>query len=232
MKNKILKTLLLASVVILTGQALLTSCNIKPDEDSAQATASSQTVKSNNEILSRADNNEKSDATVQCSYEEFKQYNIPKDVYNRITTSVYISDIEKEIGIPLLRKTGEVYYSVHSVKTEKAEMLNGFIMYNADGKVIDGWCTDTLKTKDDFSKLSEGSKMSDVNKIDPYCCFLENVSENTATSYHKTSEGKIYVIDYKRNDANSNYIISVIQYKDDPCNFINNLLNQDLQLIS
>lgn len=232
MKNEILKSVLLVALVLLTGQTILTGCNIHSNEDFSSASVSSETAKDNTEIFTRADNTQKLDTTIQCSYEEFKQYNIPKDVYNRITTSVYISDVQKDIGIPLLRKTGEVYYSVHCIKTDKAEMLYGFIMYNEEGKVIDGWCADTLHKKTDFTTLLIGSKVSAVNKIDPYCCFLENISENTATSYHKLSDGKEYIIDYRRNDENSNYTITDMQYKDDPCNFTNNLLPQDLQLIS
>lgn len=232
MKMKSIKTILLVVIALVFVQAFLTGCNIKPDDSSAPNTVSSETAQNNTEILNQANSTAKPDTALQCTYEEFKKYNIPKDVYNRIATSVYISDVKTEIGVPVLRKTGEVYYSVHCIKTEKSEMLYGFIMYNSDGKVIDGWCADTLHKKSNFNSLSEGDKISKVNKIDPYCCFMENVSENTATTYHKLSEGKEYVIQYKRNDKNSNYTITDIKHKDDPCNFTNNLLQQDLQLIS
>lgn len=232
MKKKMLKSTLLIITVFVIGQSFLTSCDIKRDGEILTPTVSTETSTINTEILKRVDNTQKLDISVQCSYDNFKKYNIPKDVYNRITNSIYISEVEKEIGIPLLRKTGEVYYSIHCIKTSKSEMLYGFIMYNEEGRVIDGWCADTLHEKMDFSKLSVGSKMNEVTKIDPYCCFMENVSENTASSYHKLSKGKEYIINYKRNNESSSYIITDVQYKNDPCNFTNNLLNQDLKLIN
>lgn len=232
MKNRMLKSLFLIVTVVMMGHSLFTGCDIEQDEETVTPTTSSETFTANADILKKADSTQKPDTSVQCSYEDFKKFNIPKDVYNRITESIYISEVDEEIGVPLLRKTGEVYYSIHCVKTSKSEMLYGFIMYNEEGKVIDGWCADTLHEKKDFNTLSVGSKMNEVTKIDPYCCFMENISENTATSYHKLSDGKEYVIDYKRNDENSNYIIDDMQYKNDPCNFTNNLLQQDLKLIS
>lgn len=232
MKSKSIKTILLVAIAVLFVQAFLTGCNIKPDDTAVPKNISSETAKNNTDILNQASSTATPDKSLQCTYEKFKKYNIPKEVYNRIATSIYISDVKTDIGIPLLRKTGEVYYSIHCIKTEKSEMLYGFIMYNEDGKVIDGWCADTLHIKSDFNSLSEGNKISTVNKIDPYCCFVENTSDNTATTYHKLSKGKEYVIEYKRNDENSNYTITDINYKDDPCNFTNNLLQQDLKLIS
>ena len=231
MKKKRTKSILLLVITIVFVQAFLSGCNIKPDNTTHQP-VTPQITQNNEEILKQANILTTANASVKCSYNSFKKYNIPKDVYNIIATSVYISDVEADIGVPLLRKTGENYYSIHCVKTEKSEILYGFIMYNEEGKVIDGWCADTLHKKTDFTTLLIGSKVSAVNKIDPYCCFLENISENTATSYHKLSDGKEYIIDYRRNDENSNYTITDMQYKDDPCNFTNNLLPQDLQLIS
>lgn len=231
MKKKRTKSILLLVITIVFVQAFLSGCNIKPDNTTHQP-VTPQITQNNEEILKQANILTTANASVQCSYDSFKKYNIPKDVYNIIATSVYISDVEADIGVPLLRKTGENYYSIHCVKTEKSEILYGFIMYNEDGKVIDGWCTERLHIMSDFATLSVGDKISSVNKIDPYCCFVENSSENTATTYHKLSRGKEYVIEYKRNDEKSNYTITSIEYKDDPCNFTNNLLNQDLQLIS
>lgn len=208
-----------------------TGCSMEGDK-TQEATISVDLKKSNDNILSTADNEKDVNSNEYVDINKFTKYNIVKDVYSRITTSLYISDVKQDIGISTLRKVENSYYSVHPLKDEKGSLFYGFIMYKESGKVIDGWCTEELLTVEDFSALELGSSISSVNKIDPYNCFLENISDNTATSYHKLADGKEYVIDYKRDDNNSGYKISYARQKDDPSNFTNIMLLNDLNLIT
>ena len=104
-------------------------------------------------------------------------------------------------------------------------------MYNNSGKVIDGWCASKLHTVNDYSKLTTDNTKLDVDKIDPYSCFMENISENTAAGYHKLSDGKEMVINYSRKDKKSEYYITDLKDKDDSVAFTNKMLKSDLELI-
>ncbi len=230
MKNKNIYKIALLLALILTTQALLIGCKATDNRNTTnQATTQSSEI--NTDILSQANNEALIDNSLECTYSDFKAFNIPKDVYDRIATSIYISEVKDSIGLPMLRKSGEVYYSVHPIKTDSNNKLYGFIMYNNQGKLIDGWCTDTLHSKNVFSKLTLGSKFDNVTKIDPYCCFMENLKENKANSYHKLKGGKVYVIDYQRTNKNNDYVIKDMHYNNDPCNFTTIILQQDLALI-
>lgn len=223
---------ILLTFAICVSVVFLTGCNIDGVEDMEVATISAKTATENENLCSKADN--KIDAGTidkMCTLNDFNKYNIHNDVFSRITVSVYINEVNKNIGLPVLRKIGDSYYSVHPIKTDSGSKIYGFIMYSKDGKVIDGWCTDVIHTKSDYDKISKDSKLKDVKRIDPYCCFMENVSENTATSYHKLNEGKELVIDYSRKDENSDYIVTNIKEKNDPVVFTNMLLKMDLDLI-
>ncbi|MEE0930419.1 MAG: hypothetical protein UIM53_05420 [Acutalibacteraceae bacterium] len=224
--------IILPAVAILFSISLLTGCNNTSGNELDDTTISIQTEKDNESIFKKADNNINA-AVIEyrCTLNDFKKYNISKDVYTRITSSVYISDVEKDIGIPVLRKIDSMYYSVHPIKDDNGDILYGFIMYKNNGAVVDGWCTSKLHTITDFSDLKQGDKLSKVNKIDPYHCFMENISENTATSYHKLPDGKQYVIQYKRKHENSEYVITYARQKDDSCLFTKILCDSDIKLI-
>ncbi|MEE0264184.1 MAG: hypothetical protein UD936_01005 [Acutalibacteraceae bacterium] len=231
MNRKIICTAVLLVAVIMASQSVLTGCKINSNNNSSPAQTSSELSEINTDILAQADNMGTIDNSSECTYAEFKSFNIPKNVYDNIATSIYISEVKNSIGLPLLRKTGEVYYSVHPIKTDSNKQLYGFIMYNEQGKLIDGWCANRLLNKGDFKELSIGNNMNKVSEIDPYCCFMENLNKNQATSYHKLSRGKIYVVDYQRNNKESEYIVKNMYYNNDPCNFTNCIYQKDLELI-
>lgn len=228
MDKKIILSFLIFITIFSFGFA---GCSVD-NEKTQEATISMDLKNSNDNILSTADNEKVVSSNEYVNVNDFTKYNIAKDVYSRITTSLYISDVKRDIGVPVLRKVENCYYSVHSLKDDKGSLLYGFIMYKESGKVIDGWYTEELLTIDNFSTLELGSSISSVNKIDPYNCFLENISDNTATSYHKLADGKEYIIDYKRDNADSGYKISYARQKDDPSNFTNIMLLDDLNLIN
>lgn len=224
--------IILTTVSIFLGTSVFAGCNNKFDNQSSEPTINVQTEIDNQTILKKADNNINA-ATIayRCNLNDFKKYNISKDVYSRITSSVYISDIEKDIGIPALRQVGSVYYSVHPLKDNDNASIYGFVMYNSNGKVIDGWVTDKLHKILDFSDLKQGDNHNKVSQIDPYHCFMENISENTATSYHKLPDGKQYIIQYNRKNKNSDYVITYARQKDDSCLFTKLLREIDTKLI-
>ena len=233
MKSILKKFMIILSIVtILFSTSLFVGCNNTSNTEPNTPTISAQIEKDNESILKKADNNIYA-AVIEyrCTLNDFKKYNISKDVYTRITSSVYISDVENDIGIPVLRKIDGMYYSVHPIKDDNGDILYGFILYENNGAVVDGWCTDKLHTITDFSDLKQGDKLSKVNKIDPYHCFMENISENTATSYHKLPDGKQYVIQYKRKSENSEYVITYARQKDDSCLFTKKLYDNDMELI-
>lgn len=233
MKSVLKKFMIILYIVaILFITSLFVGCNNTSNTAANAPTINAQIEKNNESIFKKADNT--IDATVteyRCTLNDFKKYNISKDVYTRITSSVYISDVENDIGIPVLRKIDSMYYSVHPIKDDNGDILYGFILYENNGSVVDGWCTDKLHTINDFSDLKQGDALSKVNKIDPYHCFMENISENTATSYHKLSDGKQYVIQYKRKSENSEYLITYARQKDDSCLFTKKLYDNDMKLI-
>lgn len=233
MKKRNICIITLLITLIVGSQSILVGCKTSINNNSSSPTESTVDLSEvNTDILKLANNEATINNSIVCTYNEFNNFNIPNDVYDKIATSKYISEVKKSIGLPVLRKNGEVYYSVHPIKTESNKKLYGFIMYNNQGKLIDGWCTDTLHNKNDFTKLYIGNRIEKATNIDPYCCFMENLNENTATSYHKLKGGKIYVIDYQRTDKNNNYYIKNMHYNNDPCNFTNCILMQDLELIS
>lgn len=232
MKNKkIAKITALLLAMVCTG-SLMCSCSIPEIEESKNATISVEAATENQKLCDKA-NNTVNAATVKeyCTLEKFNQYNICNDVFNRISTASYITDVNSSIGLPILRKIGDSYYSVHPIKTDNNKVLYGFIMYNNSGKIIDGWCASKLHTVNDYSKLTTDNTKLDVDKIDPYNCFMENVSENTATSYHKLSDGKEMVINYSRKDKESEYYITDFKDKNDSVVFTNTMLKIDLELI-
>lgn len=221
---------LLLAVVSVGG--IMCSCSIPKIEESENATISVEAATENQKLCDKA-NNTVNAATVKeyCTLEKFNQYNIYYDVFNRITTASYITDVNSSIGLPVLRKIGDSYYSVHPIKADNDKVLYGFIMYNNSGKVIDGWCASKLHTANDYSKLTTDNTKLDVDKIDPYSCFMENISENTATGYHKLSDGKEMVINYSRKDKKNEYYITDLKDKDDSVAFTNKMLKSDLELI-
>lgn len=233
MKSVFKKYMIILSIaVILFITPLFVGCNNTSNTEANDPTINTQIEKNNKSIFKKADNTINATVTeYQCTLNDFKKYNIFKEVYTRITLSVYISDVENDIGIPVLRKIDSMYYSVHPIKDDNGDILYGFILYESNGAVVDGWCTDKLHTITDFSDLKQGDKLSKVNKIDPYHCFMENISENTATSYHKLPDGKQYVIQYKRKSENSEYLITYARQKDDPCLFTKKLYDNDMKLI-
>lgn len=232
MNKRIISTVALLVAVVIASQAILTGCKIDSNKNNTSPTQTSAELSEINiNILNQADNLNTIDNSIECTYAEFKGFNIPKNVYDNIATSKYISEVKDSIGLPLLRKTDEVYYSIHPIKTDSNKKLYGFIMYNEQGKLIDGWCADRLLNKGDFSELLIGKSLSDTTKLDPYCSFMEEMNTNSATSYHKLSRGKIYVINYQRNDKNSDYTIKNMHFINDPCNFTNCILQKDLELI-
>ncbi len=223
---------ILLALTILSCSAGLYGCDVS-GSDEEESTISVEKETSNKNIFAKADNNiDVAVISSCCTLSDFNKYNIASDVYSRITTAIYISDIESDIGIPVLRKLEDNYYSVHPIKTDNGTLLYGFILYSNNGKVIDGWCNNKLLTVDDFLSLERNSKLSEVNKIDPYNCFVENISENSATSYHKLADGKQYVIDYKRENENSEYTLSYARVNDDPVKFTNIMLEIDRRLIA
>jgi len=223
----------LTVVSFCAGSIFLSGCNMDIPEDTEDATISAEVATENENLCNKTDNKTDASKIEQlCSLNSFNKYNIHNDVFTRITASVYITDVNSDIGLPVLRQMGDSYYSVHPIKTDNGNKIYGFIMYNKDGKVLDGWCTDTIHTKSDYDKITTDSTLSDVNKIDPYNCFMENMSENTAASYHKLAEGKELVIDYSRADNNSEYTVTNIKEKNDPVVFTNTLLETDLNLIN
>ena len=210
---------------------LLSSCR------SSEVTASKtdfhlESKQSIQDLLSEADNKILADSiTSYCSVEDFNKYNIKKDAYSRITTSVTILDVEKTIGIPVLRKVGNEYYSVHCIKNNKGDKIYGFILYRESGTAIDGWLTDKIHTEKDFITVATGSNISVVNRIDPYSCFLENINENSATGYHTLADGKEYIVEYERKNAESDYKVVHAHSKKDTTNFSNLLLAADKAII-
>lgn len=233
-KSRMIKriSIILLSIVILLCSISLCGCDdLASDEEEATISAEKET--SNKNIFNTANNTvNATDVKVFCSLSDFNKYNIANDVYSRITTAVYISDVENDIDIPILRKIDDSYYSVHPIKTDNGTKLYGFILYSKSGKVVDGWCTDELRVVDDFLSLERGSTLSEVNKIDPYNCLVENISENSATTYHKLEDGKGYVIDYKRENEDSEYTLSYARVNDDPVGFTNLMLDIDLKVIT
>lgn len=186
-----------------------------------------------NSIFSRADNTTSAEEISDiCTLDSFNKYNIKHEAYSRIASTMNISDVEKDIGLPIIRYTDDVYYSVHKITDSKSgKTLYGFIMYKESGTLTDGWCTDALRTYDTMTSLRIGDELNDVRLIDPYFCFFENISENIATGYHTLSGGKEYVINYRRNNNYDQYHISDMVYKNDESGFSDILLDIDLKLV-
>ena len=225
---------LLAVCLLLCIQGVIISGCHKTDSDISDKTAEliAESKNSIQELLKKANNRTTADnITTYCSLEDFNKYNIKKDAYSRITTSVTILDVEKNIGIPLLRKKGNIYYSVHCIKNNRGDRLYGFIMYRECGIAMDGWLTDKLHTEKDFVTVAVGNSISVIHKIDPYSCFLENIHENSATSYHTLANGKEYIGEYERPDAESEYKVVHAHIKQDTTNFSNLLLAIDKAII-
>ncbi len=224
--------LLLACLLLCIQGIFIGGCHKTDNNISNKTELIAESKKSIQELLKKANNKTTADnITTYCSIEDFNKYNIKKDAYSRITTSVTILDVEKNIGIPLLRKTDDVYYSVHCIKNNKGDRLYGFIMYRESGTAIDGWLTDKLHTERDFLTVAVGSSISVINKIDPYSCFLENIHENSATSYHTLANGKEYIVEYERQNTESDYKIVHTHTKQDTTNFSNLLLAIDKAII-
>ncbi len=229
MKNKIFGLLL--SVMIFIGVA--TGCSV-PNIEGNATTATVSTAKQTviNDLLNTAEN--KSDHALvegSCTLAEFNRYNMPMEIYNRITVDMYISDVSEDIGISTLRKVGDGYYSVHTIKIDEKTNAYGFIMYNNEGLILDGWCTDRLKTDKDFYDIVVDKNISEVYKIDPYYCYLENTDDNNATTYHKLAKGKELVINYIRENDKSDFVVSSKQTQTDDVGFTNMLIKNDMKLI-
>ena len=234
MKTKLQKIVIIwLCMMSVLPNSFLTGCMHQTQKSETNAQISAENKKEIQQLFAKTDNQTTADnITTYCSVEEFNKYNIKKDTYSRIATAITVLDIEKSIGIPLLRKVNDVYYSVHCIKNSKGDKLYGFIMYRESGTVIDGWLTDKLHTEKDFFNISTGSSISLINKIDPYSCFLENLNENSATSYHTLDNGKEYVVSYERKDTESEYKIVHAHTKNDGSNFTNLLLPVDKSLIA
>ncbi len=235
MKNKpyIYKITVLLCCLLIVGQTcFFAGCNLGKQKNKTQTEISAENKQSVQDLLAKANNKIRADSiTDYCSLEEFNKYNIKKDAYSRITTSVTILDVEKNIGIAILRKVNDIYYSVHCIKNNKGDKIYGFILYRESGTTIDGWLTDKLRTEKDFLTVTIGNNISVVNKIDPYSCFLENLNENSATSYHTLSDGKEYIVEYERQNPESEYKVVHAHSKKDTTNFSNLLLAIDKAMI-
>ena len=104
-------------------------------------------------------------------------------------------------------------------------------MYNNEGKVIDGWCADNLKSESNFEDITIGETISNVYEIDPYCCYMKNTGNNSATTYHKLSKGKELVINYTRENEADDFVIITKQIETDNVAFTDMLLSKDMKLI-
>lgn len=214
----------LLSVILLSG------CVSGSDTGSKTTYNPKVSVKS---IFSRADNTASAEKISNvCPLDSFNKYSIKHEAYNRIASTMNISDVEKDIGLPIIRYTNDVYYSVHKITDRKSgKPIYGFIMYKESGTLTDGWCTDTLRTYDKMTSLKIGDELNDVRLIDPYFCFFENINENIATGYHTLAGGKELVINYRRNNNYDEYHISDMVYKNDESGFSNILLDIDRRLV-
>ena len=167
-----------------------------------------------------------------CSIESFSKYNIKHEAYGRIASTLNISDVEDDIGLPVIRHVGDVYYSVHKITDRKNDKpVYGFIMYKESGSLSDGWCTDTLRTYKDFKTLKTGDSLNKVRRIDPYFCLFENINKNIATGYHTLADGTEYVINYRRNNNYDEYHISSMVYKEEKSGLSSILLDIDRHLV-
>lgn len=184
-------------------------------------------------IFSRADNTASAEKiTDVCTLDSFNKYNIKHEAYSRIASTMNIFDVEKDIGLPVIRYTNDIYYSIHKITDGKSDKpVYGFIMYKESGTLTDGWCTDALRTYDTMKSLKIGDELNDVRLIDPYFCFFENISENIATGYHTLAGGKEFVINYRRNNNYDQYHISSMVYKNDESGFSDILLDIDRRLV-
>lgn len=226
-KNNILLVLFIVLVTILTG------CSVQSLEDkNTQANINKAKNIIIADLLATAEN--KSDHSlvdISCSLKKFNKYNMPIDIYNRITVEMDISDVSEDIGINTLRKVGNGYYSIHTIDIDKNNKAYGFIMYEENGRIIDGWCTDIIKNRKNFENIAVGDDIHKVYSVDPYYCYLENNGDNNATTYHKLSNGKQLIINYTRENKNSDFLVTTIKSETDTIGFTDMLLKKDFKLI-
>lgn len=228
MKFKLIAVILSSAVLLFS-----TGCGV-PNIEGTPVNTNISLVKKTviNDLLNTAEN--KSDHSLvisTCTLTEFNKYNMPMEICNRVIADIYISDVSEDIGISTLRKVEDYYYSVHTIQVDAVNNLYGFIMYNNEGKVIDGWCADNLKTESSFKDIAVDNTISDVYEIDPYCCYMKNAGNNTATTYHKLAKGKELVINYTRENEADDFVIITKQIETDNVAFTDMLLSKDMKLI-
>lgn len=184
-----------------------------------------------NKIEQESKNNEYNSATnlikKKFNQEDYIEGLLPHDYLYSRNHMWGIDDIKYWIGVECLRDNNGFSYSVHKfINKEKKE---GYCFISYDNEALyDCWFVSKIPDKSKFLKLrTYANSFDDVKQLDSTAFVYENMA--FVNSIHRFKDGSMVRIIYvKKGDK---YIISSMEWMEDPSHIVENLLPIDLELI-